>query len=66
MNIYDNYSTVTNTHGNIFLFPKEAHSDVVPEWRGLRDGLGGNPVLGQGHIKVLVALLGQEEPWYAM
>lgn len=61
MNIYSIYSTVTNTHSNIFLFPEEAHGDVVPErWR-LRDGLGSHPVLSQGHIKVLVALLGEEE-----
>lgn len=61
MNIYSIYSTLTNTHGNIFLFPEEAHGDVVPEWWGLGDCLGSNPVFGQGHVKVLVALLGQEE-----
>ena len=35
---------------------EKAHPDVVPEGRGLRDGLGRHLVLGESHVKVLVGL----------
>lgn len=44
------------THCYIFLFPKETHSDVVPEWGALRHSTGSHSVLVHGYIKVTVGL----------
>lgn len=44
------------THSHIFLFPKEAHANVVPEGRALGHGTGGHSILVHGHVKVAVGL----------
>merc|ERR1712157_234566 len=41
---------------HILCFTKEAHSNIIPQWRRLRNRLGGNFVLGECDIKVLVCL----------
>lgn len=44
------------THGNIFLFAKETHADVVPQQGALRHRTRRHSVLVHGHIKVSVGL----------
>ena len=41
---------------NVLGLAKEAHSNIVPQWRRLGYGLGGNFVLGERDIKVLMCL----------
>lgn len=41
---------------HIFLLPKEAHANVVPEWGALRNAAGHHLVLGEGDIEIPVGL----------
>lgn len=45
-----------DTHCHIFLLAKEAHSDVIPEWRAFYNSTRYNFVFGEGNIKVPVGL----------
>lgn len=45
-----------DTHCHIFLLAKEAHSDVIPEWRAFCNSTRYNFVFGEGNIKVPVGL----------
>ena len=44
------------THRNIFLLPKEAHPNIVPELRGLGGAHGRYTILGESHIEVPIPL----------
>lgn len=44
------------THSYIFLFPKEAHANVVPQRGTLRHSTCCHPVLVHSHIKVTMGL----------
>ena len=45
-----------DTHCHIFLLAKEAHSDVIPEWRAFYNSTRYNFVFGEGNIKVPMGL----------
>ena len=45
-----------NTYCNVFVLPKEAHANVVPEMGRFWKARGCDTILGQGYVKVFVVL----------